>query len=257
MILSLIPSAAHGGIGGGFQYLTTLIVNRRVAVDAGALGVYGTPKEQAEIRHVFLTHTHLDHVATLPIFVENIFLSDPSPVCIHGSTPVFDCLQKDIFNNRIWPDFIALSQKPESPFLRMVPHEPGQTAEVEGLKITAISLNHVVPTVGYIIDDGKSAVGYVSDTAATDEIWDRLNQCPNLKAVLIEVTFPNDHQWLADISKHLTPANFKDEVAKLKKPVPILALHVKARFNKQVVKEVLALQLPQVEFMEFNKVYEF
>jgi cAMP phosphodiesterase len=174
-----------------------MLVNESIAIDAGAIGLFSSPKEQEKIRHVLLTHSHIDHLATLPIFIENVFTGRPDPVIVYGSTPVLNCLQSDVFNNRIWPDFIELSKFPVSRFLDIKPFEPNQTITLEGINITSININHVVPTVGYIFDDGKSAIGYVSDTAETEEIWERLNKQANLKAVFLEVTFPNNLQWLA------------------------------------------------------------
>ncbi|NBS91395.1 3',5'-cyclic-nucleotide phosphodiesterase [bacterium] len=234
-----------------------MLVNESIAIDAGAIGLFSSPKEQEKIRHVLLTHSHIDHLATLPIFIENVFTGKPDPVIIYGSTPVLDCLQSDVFNNRIWPDFIELSKFPVSRFLDIKPFEPNQTITLEGINITSININHVVPTVGYIFDDGKSAIGYVSDTAETEEIWERLNKQANLKAVFLEVTFPNHLQWLADVSKHLTPKTFKLELQKLKKDVPIFAVHLKGRYRDQVAKEVVDLNLPNVHITKFLKNYTF
>jgi cAMP phosphodiesterase len=166
-------------------------------------------------------------------------------------------LQSDVFNNRIWPEFIELSKFPVSRFLDIKPFEPNQTITLEGINITSININHVVPTVGYIFDDGKSAIGYVSDTAETEEIWERLNKQANLKAVFLEVTFPNNLQWLADVSKHLTPNTFALELKKLKKDVPIFAVHLKGRYRDQVAKEVADLNLPNVHITKFLKDYTF
>ena len=257
MITRLITSNVHGSDDCNYQFLTSMLVNESIAIDAGAIGFYSSPKEQEKIRHVLLTHSHIDHLASLPIFIENVFTGRPVPVIIYGSTPVLDCLQSDVFNNRIWPDFIELSKFPVSRFLDIKTFEPNQTITLEGVKITSININHVVPTVGYIFDDGKSAIGYVSDTAETEEIWELLNKQANLKAVFLEVTFPNDHQWLADVSKHLTPKTFKLELQKLKKDVPVFAVHLKGRYRDQVAKEVAELNLPNVHITKFLKDYTF
>lgn len=232
-------------------------MNESIAIDAGAIGFYSSPQEQEKIRHVLITHSHIDHLASLPIFIENVFTGRPDPVIIYGSTPVLDCLQADVFNNRIWPDFIELSKFPISRFLDIKTFEPNQTMTLDGINITAININHVVPTVGYIFDDEKSAIGYVSDTAETEEIWELLNKQKNLKAVFLEVTFPNDLQWLADVSKHLTPKTFALELTKLKKDVPIFAVHLKGRYRDKVAKEVSDLNLPNVHITKFLQDYTF
>jgi ribonuclease BN (tRNA processing enzyme) len=254
--LTLIPSTLPGHGTEHFQYLSTCLVNDVLALDAGCLGFYHSAPDQARVRHVLLTHTHIDHLASLPIFVENAYEARPDCVTIHGSADVLDCLQRDLFNNRIWPDFIALSRS-DKPFLKLARFDAGQTIELEGLRITAVALNHVVPTVGYILRDGQSSVAYVTDTAPTEEIWERLNALPDLKAVFLEATFPNNMTWLADVSKHLTPAQFRQEAAKLKRPARLIVIHLKARYQAQVSAELRALGLPQLEFAQFGTPYVF
>lgn len=257
VIFRLLPSTIDGSKEVGFQYLTTMLVNDSIAIDAGSIGFYSSPEEQARVRHLFLTHTHMDHLASLPIFLENIFTGSSTPVVIHAQQVVIDCLQRDLFNDRIWPDFIALSKIPQSRFVEIRVQEPGDTVEVDGVKVTPVMLNHVVPTVAYILEDASSTVAFITDTTATNEIWEKLNQVPNLKAIFLEVTFPNEMEWLANVSKHLTPQLFASELRKLKKQVPVYVVHLKGRFHKQVEREVLGLGLPNVNITQFLREYRF
>jgi ribonuclease BN (tRNA processing enzyme) len=248
----LVPSAVPSTE--PFQYATAYLVNDTLAVDAGCVGFYGSAQDQARVRHVVISHTHMDHVASLPIFVENAYEGKRDCVTVHGSDAVLDCLRTDLFNNRVWPDFLAMSP-PNAPFLKLSTLEADKAVELEGLRITPIAVNHVVPTLGFLLEDADAAVLIVSDTGPTDEIWRRANQMPNLKAVFLEACFPNQMQWLADVSKHLTPRTFADEVRKLHRPVPVYAVHIKARFRPQVVEELHALGLPNVHVGEFGRAY--
>lgn len=238
------------------QYLTSYLINRTVAIDAGCIGFVGEPQDQAAIKHILLSHTHLDHIASLPIFVENAYEAKRDCVTVYASSDVLDCLQRDIFNNRVWPDFIALSPK-DAPFLKLSQLEPGVTVEVAGLQITPIAVNHVVPTLGFIVADEDSAVIIVSDTGPTEEIWKAANKVRNLKAVFVEVTFPNSMTRIADLSKHLTPSMLAAEAGKLDRPVPLITVHLKARYQSEIVQELAALNLPQLTLVEFGKEYEF
>jgi cAMP phosphodiesterase len=252
--VTILPSTVARDDDGQSQYCTSFLVNDTLAVDAGTLGFFGSPHEQARVRHVLISHTHIDHVASLPIFIENAFENKPDCVTIHGSPFVLECLQRDMFNNRIWPDFIALG-KPEAPFLKLSPLEAHKTVELEGLRITPVEVNHVVPTFGYIVDDRSSAMIVAGDTGPTDELWAWANRTPHLKAVFLEACFPNEMEWLAKVSKHLTPTQFGREVQKLTQPVPVFAVHIKSRFRQAVVNELRALGLPNVHIAEMGKCY--
>jgi len=253
--VTLVPSsiAANGGAE-PCQYLITYLMNETLAIDAGSLGVYGTPAQQALVKHVLISHTHIDHTASLPIFVENAYEARSDCVTIHGSAEVLDSLRRDMFNDRIWPDFVALS-KGRAPFLKFNRLEPFQPVVLQGLTITPVPVNHVVPTFGFVVSEVDSTVVIASDTAPTDDLWRVANNAPGLAAVILEAAFPNGMSELAAISKHLTPELFGREVAKLDRPVTVIAVHLKARYREQIVAELRALGLPNLEIGTFGKAY--
>lgn len=256
MKVTLLRSAFSVDEGVENQFLTSYLVNESVAIDAGCVGLMGETQRQSLVKHIFLSHTHLDHIASLPIFVENAYEAKRDCVIVYGSQAVLDCLRSDIFNNRVWPDFIALSSE-EAPFLKLAKIEAGQTVELDGLKVTPVNVNHVVPTLGFIVSDSQAAVVIVSDTGPTDDIWNLANESPALKAVFLEVTFPDSMSRLAEIAKHLTPSTLAGEVRKLRRPVPVFAVHIKARYHTQIVAELDALGLDHVQLVQFGSEYEF
>jgi ribonuclease BN (tRNA processing enzyme) len=240
-----------------FQFTTSALINDTIAIDAGCLGFYHSAQEQAKIKHVLITHTHIDHVASLPIFVENAWEGKADCVQIHGSSDVLHSIQHDIFNDRIWPDFIKLSENSDKPFLKLVPFEPHQTVELEGLKFTAVPMNHVVPNVGYLIEDEYSAVAFCSDTGPTEEIWKVANANPKLKAVFLEGCFPNHLGWLAEVSRHLTPELVGLELRKLTRSARVIIVHIKPRFQTQILDELKALNNSSIEPAHFGVPYSF
>jgi ribonuclease BN (tRNA processing enzyme) len=248
----LVPSALGAA---PLQYLTTLLVNDAVAFDAGSLGLFGTPAQQARVRYVFLTHGHIDHLASLPIFLENV--ADDSNDCpvVYAPEPVLDVLRRDLLNDRLFPDFVRLSRD-GPPLVRLEPVEPGRPVRAAGLTVTAVPVDHVVPAVGYLIDEGTSAVAFVTDTAPTDAIWEAANRLPHLKAVFLELTFPESVAWLAHVAKHLTPSLFAAEVRKIRPGVPVYVIHLKARYREETERELAALALPGVSVLEPGKVVE-
>jgi len=254
--VTLIPSSVAHEDRRQRQYLTSYLLNDTVAIDGGSIGLFHTPQEQVKVRNLLLSHTHIDHIASLAVFIENLYEGKGEPVTIHGSDDVLDCLQKDLFNDRLWPDFIGMTT-PKTPFMRTSLMEAGKTIVIDGLNITPIPVNHVVPTFGFLVADKTSTIVIATDTGPTDEIWQHANAAPNLKAVFLEATFPDNMQWLADLSKHHTPATFLTESRKIHRQVPILVMHIKPRFHDLVVSELHALGLPNLEIVEYGKTYTY
>jgi ribonuclease BN (tRNA processing enzyme) len=253
--ITLLPSSLGRDADSSIQYVTSFLINETVAIDAGSLGFFRTPQEQARIKHLLLSHSHIDHIASLPIFLENVY-GEPHVVTVHGSEWLLNCLQSDMFNDRIWPDFIRISAQ-GTPFLKTSVLTPLVPLKLEGLTITPVPVDHVVPTFGFLVEDATTAVVISSDTGPTEELWHRANALPNLKAVFLEVTFPNAMAGLAAQAKHHTPRSFGEEMRKLRLPVPVFAYHIKARYHEQVVKELHEVGLPNLMIAEAERPYVF
>lgn len=256
MKVTLVPSALSDRGLGQEQFLTSYRINDTLAIDAGSLGWAESVHEQAYVKHILITHTHLDHIASLPMFVENTYRRNKNCVTIHGSEAALGCLRKDIFNDRVWPDYLRLASE-DAPFFNLAVLESGKAIELEGLRITPIPVDHVVPTFGFLLEEKSAAAVIVGDTGPTEEIWEYASRPANLKAVFLEATFPNSMASLAAASKHLTPALFAHEVQKLKESTRIVAVHIKARYRAEVIRELQALGIPDLQIATAGKVYTF
>lgn len=256
MKVHIVPSSV--GESSRHQILATYLINDSVAIDAGVLGLLSPLEAQRRVRHVFLSHSHLDHLATLPIFIDNVYVHGPDSPSVWASPQVLETLQRDLFNDRLWPDMIRLSGE-ESPFLKLETLSAEQPVEVEGLRITPIELKHVVPAFGFLVEElaTKAAVLFVSDTGPTERIWEIANRTPGLKGVFLEASFPNSMRWLADKAAHLTPELFRNELTKLKQSVPVHVIHVKLAFEALILDELRALQLPNLLVIDPGTTLEF
>lgn len=258
MKVTLIPSSVGPGASAvhpGF-FLSSYLIESTIAVDAGGLGLLGDLEAQSKIRHVFITHSHIDHIASLPIFLETVFESGDHCVTVHAGAETWDSLRRDVFNERVWPDFLALSEK-GLPFVKAAIIEPGRPVEVDGIKLTPIPVDHVVPTLGFLIEGPGATVAIPSDTGPTEDFWRHAGAAKDLKGVFLEVSFPDRMEGLARISKHLTPAMFAAEARKLDADVPFVAVHIKPRFYDKVVEELKALDSTRVEVGRPGTSYTF
>jgi ribonuclease BN (tRNA processing enzyme) len=239
------------------QRLTCFLIDDRVAVDAGSIAIALTNGQRGTVRDVIVTHPHMDHIASLPIFVDDLFAQLEQPIRIHATEEVIALLERDVFNDNVYPRFSKLENS-NGRVMDYVPIRLGEEFGVAHLRVTAVRVNHIVPTVGLLVSDGKATVAFSSDTAETDAFWTLINGTPKLDALMIEASFPNSMHELATVSKHLTPESMGHELQKLNhNGMDILAVHLKAAYRDTLIEELSALRIPKLRAMEPGHIYEW
>jgi cAMP phosphodiesterase len=233
-----------------------MMIDDRVAIDAGSLAFSCTELQRAQVRDVVLTHTHLDHIAGLPMFVDDLFSSLELPICVHATREMIDILETNVFNWAVYPRFSELTNS-HGKVLDYREFESGSTFDVAHLSITSVRVNHQVSACGYIVSDGKVSVGITGDTAETEDFWTLCNEREDLAAVFVECAFPNELTDLAKVSCHLTPKGLETELEKFKKDCPVFLINLKPTYREQVIAELNALALRNTEILELGRVYEF
>ena len=256
MKIQLLPSTFDGqGQATADQRLTCYLVDDCVAIDAGSLAIALTNAQRAKVRDIIVTHPHIDHIASLPIFIDDLFASLQEPVRIYATQVVIDSLERDVFNWNVYPRFSELTND-YGPVMKYVAITPGEEFSLAHLKVTAIPVNHIVPTIGLVVADAQSSVAFSSDTAETQEFWDHLNELPGLDALLIEASFPNAMSELAEVTRHFTPASLQSELKKLKhNSLDILTVHLKPSYRETLIKELSDLGIPNLSVMEPGRLY--
>jgi cAMP phosphodiesterase len=254
--LRLLPSTFDAqGSATAAQHLTSLVINERVALDAGSLALSGDAFHH--LRDIIITHPHLDHIATLPIFIDDLFGTLTQPVRVHTSEEIRDTLERNIFNWMVYPRFSDLCNQ-HGPVMEYVVLRPGETADVGPLRVCPVPVKHSVPTFGLVIDDGERVAVFTSDTAATDELWRVANEQRRLDAVVLECSFPDALAHLAENSGHLTPSSLAGELAKLRhRDFAAFAMHLKPFHRNAIVRELEAQRLPRLTLMQPNRDYCF
>ncbi|HEX8421971.1 MAG TPA: 3',5'-cyclic-nucleotide phosphodiesterase [Pyrinomonadaceae bacterium] len=258
MKIQLLPSTfGPDGRPSQEQRLTCFLIDDRVAVDAGSIALGLSEAQHETVRDVIVTHPHMDHMATLPIFIDDHFALLTEPVRVHATGEVIALLERDIFNWTVYPRFSQLRNE-HGPVMEYVPFPVREEFQVAHLRITAIPVNHIVPTVGLIVSDGKTTVAFSSDTAATEEFWHSINRREDVAAIFIESSFPNSMSKLAEVSGHLTPEGVAAELRKLAhNHFDVLAVHLKPSYRETLVKELDALGIRGLSAMEAGRTYEW
>ncbi|MBI5437247.1 MAG: 3',5'-cyclic-nucleotide phosphodiesterase [Nitrosomonadales bacterium] len=214
-----------GGIGGNAR-TTSMLLDNDILIDAGTGVGELSLTELSMIDHVFVTHSHLDHIACIPFLVDSAGFMRDKPLTVHATGATLEIIRQHIFNWKIWPDFTQIPNALR-PFMRYNTIQLGQTMELEGRKITVLPANHVVPAVGFQIDSGAASLVFSGDTTTNDALWKVVNGIANLRYLIIETAFCNAEKELAVRSKHLCPSMLAEELLKLKLNPEIYITHLK------------------------------
>jgi ribonuclease BN (tRNA processing enzyme) len=227
-----------GGIGGDMR-TTSLLIDDDVLIDAGT-GVGDLSLDALlKINHIFVTHTHLDHIGFIPLLLDTVMGLRTQPVTLHATAEVIHILKTHMFNWLIWPDFNQIPNA-ENPFLVYHQMRVGDALRVNHKTISALPANHVVPAVGYQIDSGANSLVFTGDTAGGKDFWHAVNKISNLKYLIIETAFSNAEAELAVLSKHLCPDTLAAELEQLHSKPETFITHIKPGEDAKIMQEIAA-----------------
>ncbi|MCX7142081.1 MAG: 3',5'-cyclic-nucleotide phosphodiesterase [Proteobacteria bacterium] len=246
-----------GGIGGRHLRTTSLLVDNDILIDAGTGVGDVSLAELMLIDHIFLTHSHLDHICSIPFLVDTVGGMRNKPLTVHAAEPTLEIMRNHVFNWSIWPDFTQVPT-PANPFMRYEAMELGQTIELKGRKITALPAVHTVPAVGYQVDSGRASLVFTGDTTTNDPLWKIVNKIANLRYLIIETAFCDRERDLAIASKHLCPSLLAEELAKLECNAEVFITHLKPgeiELTMQEIEDCAGQYKPRM--LQNNQVFEF
>ena len=215
-----------GGIGGRHLRTTSFLVDSDILIDAGSGVGDLTLAELSQIDHIFITHSHLDHVTSIPFLVDTVGGMRSRPITVYATRATIEIMRNHLFNWSIWPDFTEIPTA-EAPFLRYQEIELGAMVKLGARSITPIPARHTVPAVGYHLDSGAASLVFTGDTGPNDALWRVVNAIGNLKFLIIETAFSNKERKLAEMARHLCPATLAEELAKLQVDSEIYITHLK------------------------------
>jgi len=244
-----------GGIGGDLR-TTSMLLDHDILIDAGTGVGDLSIDEMARVDHIFVTHSHLDHVASIPFMVDTVGGLRDKPLIVHAIEPTLEILRQHLFNWKLWPDFTQIPDA-QNPFLRYEAVALGRTLDLGGRRLTPLPANHVVPAVGYQLDSGSASLVFTGDTTTNDPFWVEINKITNLRYLIIETAFCNRERELAIASKHLCPSMLANELMKLKRKADIYITHLKpgeVELTMQEIQESSGALAPRM--LVQNQVFE-
>jgi cAMP phosphodiesterase len=223
---------------------SSFLLDGKVAIDAGAVTSMLTLEEQHAIETVLVSHAHLDHVRDLATLADNRCQQGGPPLVIAAIAETIDVLRKHFFNDLLWPDFTKIPAGQSGMTIELRTLVPEQPTEVSGMRVTPVMVHHTIDTSGFVIETATGSLGYSGDTGPTTRFWERLNETRDLRGLLMEISFPDEHHWLAKASGHHTPESLEIELGKLhdRRELPILLYHIKPVFEQRVEKELTRIR---------------
>lgn len=227
-----------GGIGQNVR-TSSYLIDDDILLDAGT-GVGDLPlHEMLKIRHIFITHSHMDHVATIPLLVDTLFSDIKQPVIVHALKETIAALKTHIFNWIVWPDFTELPNK-EAPVLKFEEMKTGDVFELDGRSVEMIEVNHIVPAVAYAVKTDRAVFAYSGDTTTNDTLWQVLNRFPRLDFMVVESGFANHDIELAHLARHYCPSLLAEDLTKLRHKPKLGISHLKPGEEKLIMDECRA-----------------
>ena len=229
----------------------SFLLDEEIVLDAGGFTGVLDEKAQMKIKHIFITHAHLDHIMSIPFLADNIIVSEnQNKVSLYSIPPVLKMIKQHLFNSAMWPDFTILP-KPDNAILNLVKLSVGKQVRLNSYIITPYDVNHTVPAVGYLVQDSRGKrLFYTGDTGPSASTWEKLGN-RKIDCLIIDVSFPNALSAMAMRSRHLTPELLLKEMARMQqKPVQICITHLKPQYFKVIKDELKDLGIKNLRILK-------
>lgn len=218
---------------------TSFQIYKDIVIDAGNI-LNPLGDEARHINHIFLTHSHADHITDLPFIIETFFDKRETPLTIYALEETLDVLKKHSFNDVIWPDFTKIKLLNKNEFsLILKPIKYNEIIKIHNYSIKAIKANHIAGSCGFVIIKNHQGFIISGDTYVNPDIWEEINSNDDIKSLIIECSYPDKLQELAQITKHLTPELIANGLETIKrKNLSVFYYHLKPSYKKELLKDI-------------------
>jgi len=234
--------------------LPAFLIDDSILLDAGTIGLSLDDRQQWLIKHILVTHAHLDHIKGIPFLLDNIIVKNRKhSVTVMSGRDVIRDLRKNVLNDRIWPDFSKIPSE-KAPTVKFRTLRPGSAVALNGYSVVCEKVSHSVPAFGYIVTNKKGrSIAYTGDTGPTDRFWKTVEKY-DVRCLIAEVSFPNRMEELAVKAGHLTASLLRKELAKMSTlPQRIYATHTKPQYMKAIEREISRLRIENISILRDNQ----
>ena len=233
---------AYGTKAKGFG-TTSILIDEKNVIDAGNL-LESLGEDVALIENIFLTHSHLDHIADIAYILDNYFLQRKKPLNILGLPQTLQTLQECFLNDLVWPDFSKIMLDDSTMAVTYEAIEMHKEYRIDNqTSLRAFATDHTVDSCGYVITKDTQGVIITADTYSLSEMIDEVMQESFIGTLVVECSFPSRMEKLARDSKHLTPKLLFEQLKPLEeKGLQLYIHHMKPLYLDEMVKEIKSLK---------------
>ncbi len=196
----------------GRHRTTSFLLDDSFLIDAGTVTEAIRRRDLRKIRHVLVSHTHMDHVKGLFPLVDELVVMGDYSVELVSVAPVLDIIANNLLNNLIWPDFTVIPSVSKAVIrLKEIPLE--RPSVLDRISVTPVLVTHTVYTVGFVVrqDDGQGFM-FTADTGPTKRFWEVAASAEDIRFIIADVSFPDRLADLAILSGHLTPSMLNEAI---------------------------------------------
>lgn len=191
-----------------------------------------------KIDQIFVSHSHLDHIAFLPLLVDTVAEARRQAITVFALPETIRILRSHIFNWLVWPDFSAIPDR-HNPFLRFQVVSVGETVRLSGgRRVSVLPAHHTVPACAYCIDSGAGKLVYTGDTTFAADLIDAINGLHDVRHLLIETAFSDGQHALAMAARHLCPSMLIAFLDELKIAPQVWVSHLKPGIEERIMGEI-------------------
>jgi ribonuclease BN (tRNA processing enzyme) len=236
----------YGNVIGDYR-ATGFLINDCILLDAGTVTEVLDDERLKEIKHILISHTHIDHLKGLFPLVDELVMMGSYSFELISTSEILTSITDNLFNDLIWPDFTAIPSERRA-IMKLREVEAEQPSIVGNIMIRPVPVSHTVACVGYILKEGDKGFMYSADTGLTERIWEIARDESGIEFIIADVSFPNRLEKLAMKSGHMTLSMLIHCLERFGLDhMKVFITHIKPIFRQEILSDLTLLDHPNIK----------